>query len=151
TALNSNIMIAPNYWVDYKTGNDYFLSVQYAEHGQGAIHNLVDLKQIPLRAPRLAKPTTLDSVVKLVNVESPTEVDHYQIQRIVDIYVTPQAEDLARLREEVVNAIAGAHLPANIRVTLRGMVRSMDESFKSFAYGFGVSFVLLLLILVAQF
>ena len=26
TALNSNTMIAPNYWVDYKTGNDYFLT-----------------------------------------------------------------------------------------------------------------------------
>ncbi len=47
TALNSNIMIAPNYWVDYKTGNDYFLSVQYAEHGKPAIHNLVDLKTDP--------------------------------------------------------------------------------------------------------
>ncbi len=33
TALNSNSMIAPNYWVDYKTGNDYFLTVQYFEHG----------------------------------------------------------------------------------------------------------------------
>ena len=27
-------MIAPNYWVDYKTGNDYFLSVQYYEQGK---------------------------------------------------------------------------------------------------------------------
>ena len=89
TALNSNIMIAPNYWVDYKTGNDYFLSVQYAEHGKPAIHNLVDLKQIPLRAPNSKQPTTLDSVVKLVNLQSPTEVDHYQIQRVVDVYVTP--------------------------------------------------------------
>ncbi len=42
-------MIAPNYWVDYKTGNDYFLTVQYYEHGRPAIHNLTDLKQIPLR------------------------------------------------------------------------------------------------------
>ena len=33
TALNSNYMIAPNYWVDYKTGNDYYLTVQYFEHG----------------------------------------------------------------------------------------------------------------------
>ena len=78
TALNSNIMIAPNYWVDYETGNDYFLSVQYAEHGKGAIHNLVDLKEIPLRAPNLKQPTTLDSVVKLVNLQSPTEIDHYR-------------------------------------------------------------------------
>ena len=40
TALNSNTMIAPNYWVDHQTGNDYFLTVQYYEHGQPAIHNL---------------------------------------------------------------------------------------------------------------
>ncbi|HEX5242465.1 MAG TPA: efflux RND transporter permease subunit, partial [Tepidisphaeraceae bacterium] len=33
TALNSNTMIAPNYWVDHNTGNDYFLTVQYYEHG----------------------------------------------------------------------------------------------------------------------
>ena len=65
TALNSNTMIAPNYWVDYKTGNDYFLTVQYSEHGKAAIHDLVDLKQIPLRAPNLTQPTTLDSVVRL--------------------------------------------------------------------------------------
>ena len=49
TALNSNTMIAPNYWVDHQTGNDYFLTVQYYEHGQPAIHNFVDLTQIPLR------------------------------------------------------------------------------------------------------
>jgi HAE1 family hydrophobic/amphiphilic exporter-1 len=151
TALNSNIMIAPNYWVDYKTGNDYFLSVQYPEQGPGAIRTLVDLKQIALRAPNLKQPTTLDSVVKLVNLQSPTEVDHYQIQRIVDVYVTPKGEDLAQLRTAIVKTIADAKLPSNIRVTLRGMVNSMDESFKSFELGFGISFILLLLILVAQF
>src|ERR1700693_1879486 len=43
TALNSNGMIAPNYWVDYKTGNDYFLTVQYYEHGKPAIPNLTEL------------------------------------------------------------------------------------------------------------
>src|SRR5580693_6764340 len=151
TALNSNIMIAPNYWVDYKSGNDYFLTVQYYEHGQPAIHNVIDLRQIPLRAPNLTKPTTLDSVVKLETTQSPTEIDHYQIQRVVDLYVTPSGQDLARLRTGILKTIADAHLPANIRVTLRGMVNSMDESFKSFGLGFGISFILLFLILVAQF
>jgi HAE1 family hydrophobic/amphiphilic exporter-1 len=151
TALNSNIMIAPNYWVDYHSGNDYFLSVQYYEHGGAAIHNLVDLKQIPLRAPNLKLPTTLDNVVKLVNVQSPTEIDHYKIQPIVDVYVTPVGEDLGRLRTGIVKTIADAKLPHNIRVTLRGMVNSMDQSFKSFGLGFGISFILLFLILVAQF
>jgi hydrophobic/amphiphilic exporter-1 (mainly G- bacteria), HAE1 family len=151
TALNSNVMIAPNYWVDYQTGNDYFLSVQYAEHGQNTIHSLVDLKQIPLRAPGLKMPTTLDSVVKLVNIESPTEIDHYQIQQVVDVYVTPKSEDLGKLTSEIQDTIRDAHLPDNIRVNLRGMVQGMNASFKSFALGFVVSFILLFLILVAQF
>ena len=49
TALNSNYMIAPNYWVDRKSGNDYYLTVQYFEKGPAAIRNLIDLGQIPLR------------------------------------------------------------------------------------------------------
>jgi HAE1 family hydrophobic/amphiphilic exporter-1 len=151
TALNSNTMIAPNYWVDYQTGNDYFLSVQYYEHGNPAIHNLVDLKQIPLRAPNLTQPTTLDSVVKVENVTSPTEIDHYQIQRVVDIYITPSGEDLGKITTAIRHTIADAHLPSNIRVTLRGMVEGMEASFKSFGIGFSLSFILLFLILIAQF
>ncbi|HYA17796.1 MAG TPA: efflux RND transporter permease subunit [Bryobacteraceae bacterium] len=151
TALNSNVMIAPNYWVDYQTGNDYFLSVQYAENGKTAIHNLVDLKQIPLRAPNLREPTTLDSVVQLEKLQSPTEIDHYQIQRVVDVYVTPKGEDLGKLTSAIQQTIKDAHLPSNIRVNLRGMVQGMNESFISFGMGFGISFILLFLILVAQF
>ena len=51
TALNSNYMIAPNYWVDRKSGNDYYLTVQYFEHGDAAIHDMAELGQIPLRDP----------------------------------------------------------------------------------------------------
>ena len=47
TALNSNLMIAPNYWVDRKTGNDYFLTVQYFENGSPAIHDFMDIMNIP--------------------------------------------------------------------------------------------------------
>jgi multidrug efflux pump subunit AcrB len=151
TALNSNTMIAPNFWVDYKTGNDYFLSVQYYEQGKSSIHDFVDLKQIPLRAPNLKEPTTLDSVVKMETAQSPTEIDHYQIQRIVDLYVTPQGEDLGKLTAAIRQTIADAKLPGNMRVELRGMVKGMEESFRKFAFGFGLSFVLLFLILVAQF
>jgi multidrug efflux pump subunit AcrB len=151
TALNSNTMIAPNYWVDYQSGNDYFLSVQYAEHGKAAIHNLLDLKSIPLRAPGLKEPTTLDSVVNLEYLQSPTEIDHYQIQRVVDIYVTPSGEDLGNLTTAIQKTIADARLSSNIRVNLRGMVDGMNASFKSFGQGFIISFVLLILILIAQF
>ena len=178
TALNSNYQIAPNYWVDRQSGNDYYLTVQYFEKGPAAIHNLADLGQIPLRDPlsggmncgpsaestQLAngqpswacsggsRPTTvLNNMVAVNQVQTPTEVDHYQIQRAVDIYVTPSGEDLARVTSAIRDILAKANVPGNVRVTLRGLVEGMEASFKSFAFGFLISFVLLFLILTAQF
>jgi len=151
TALNSNAMIAPNYWSDRQTGNNYFLTVQYYENGGAAIHTPLDLKNIPLRAPNLKQPTTLDTVVKLVNLQSPTQVDHYQIQRTADVYVTTKSEDLGRVTTAIENLVATIPHPASMRVNLRGMVLGMQQSFRSFAIGLSLSFVLLYLILVAQF
>ncbi|HWW13723.1 MAG TPA: efflux RND transporter permease subunit [Candidatus Dormibacteraeota bacterium] len=178
TALNSNYMIAPNYWVDRKSGNAYYLTVQLFEHGDGSIHNMADLGQLPLRDPGngtgmacgpsgpaqpgtghsswaclgQGRPTTvLKNVVNVKQILTPTEVDHYQIQRAVDIYVTPNAEDLGKVTGAVRDILAKTNLPGNVRVNLRGMVQGMDASFKSFALGFLISFVLLFLILTAQF
>lgn len=173
TALNSNYMIAPNYWVDRKSGNDYYLTVQFFEKGQGAIHDMTDLGQIPLRNPSEAgdlncgpgssagkstwscgtgRPTTvLNNVVSVKQVQTPTEVDHYQIQRVVDIYVTPAGEDLQRVTSSIRNILGKTKIPSNVRVNLRGMVEGMEASFKSFAFGFLISFLLLYLILTAQF
>ncbi|HVW10239.1 MAG TPA: efflux RND transporter permease subunit [Bryobacteraceae bacterium] len=151
TALNSNSMIAPNYWSDKKTGNNYFLTVQYYENGPAAIHTPLDLKNIPLRAPNLKEPTTLDTVVKLVNLQSPTEVDHYQIQRTADVYVTTKTEDLNRVTNAIQHLVDTIPHDPSIRVNLRGMVLGMQQSFRSFAIGLTLSAVLLYLILVAQF
>jgi len=151
TALNSNSMIAPNYWVDHKTGNDYFLTVQYFENGRAAIHNFTDLTNIPIHAPKLKEPTTLDAVVKLEQVQTPTEVDHYQIQRVTDVYVTPSGEDLGKVSDEISKTISTLNAPENVRINLRGMVQGMNASFRSFAIGLSMSVVLLYLILVAQF
>ena len=151
TALNSNTMIAPNYWVDHQTGNDYFLTVQYYENGHSAIQNLVDLKGIPLRAPGLKDPTTLDSVIRLQPLLTPTEISHYQIQRNIDVYVSPSGEDLGRVANEIHRLLNGWRLPSGVRVDLRGMVEGMEASFSSFGNGLLLSVILLYLILVAQF
>ena len=152
TALDSDLMIAPNYWLDRKTGNDYFLTVQYYEHGHAAIHDFVDLRNIPLRGANNSQPTTLDSVAKLTKLTTPTEVDHYQIQRVIDIYVNPAGEDLGKVAGQVNRLIAGTKLPPGVRIDLRGMVQSMMQSFKSFAIGLSDSpWYCCILILVAQF
>jgi multidrug efflux pump subunit AcrB len=99
----------------------------------------------------LKQPTTLDAVVNLENVQTPTEVDHYQIQRVTDVYVTPASEDLGKVADGVRATVGQMKLPENVRVNLRGMVQGMQQSFRSFAIGLSLSVILLYLILVAQF
>ncbi len=148
TALTSNQMIAPSYWVDPKSGNDYMLTVQYPENH---IRNLLDLRAMPLRGDRIQKPTMLDAVTSVTPLKSPTEIDHYQIRRVVDIYVNPSGEDLGRVANGVRQALADTKLPQGVKSDLRGMVQGMESSFKSFGAGLLLALVLLYLILVAQF
>jgi HAE1 family hydrophobic/amphiphilic exporter-1 len=148
TALTSNGMIAPNYWIDPKSGNPYMLTVQYPEN---QVKTVGDLKQIPLRGAKSTEATYLDSVVKVSTVPSPTEVDHYQLFRVVDVYVSPRTEDLGAVTKGVEEIITQTKLPEGVRVTLRGSVQGMRQSFKSFGMGLILSVVLVYLVLVAQF
>ncbi len=171
TSLSSDVMIAPSYWIDPKSGNPYFLSVQYPEN---LVRSIEDLGSMPLRSlnppgpaspmhrhsdfdsrsiqdPHDTAPTRLDSVVHFSHILAPTEVDHYQIQKTVDVYVAPKGEDLSRIYDGVQKIIGRTHLPENMKIAVRGSVQSMRESFHSFSIGIALSVVLVYLILVAQF
>lgn len=148
TSLTSNGMIAPNYWIDPVSGNPYMLTVQYPED---QVKTVMDLKQIPLRGMKSTQATFLDTVVKVKTIPSPTEVDHYQLFRVIDIYVAPKAEDLRGVTSQVEDIIKKTKLPEGVRVNLRGSVQGMRASFKSFGIGLILSVVLVYLILVAQF
>jgi multidrug efflux pump subunit AcrB len=148
TALTSNGMIAPSYWIDPDTGNNYLLTVQYPED---LVKNLADFGSMPLRAAKLRQPTRLDSVVRISHILAPTEVDHYQIRRTIDVYVAPSGEDLSGVYAGVQRIVARTALPPNMTIDVRGSVQAMRESFKSFAVGLILSVILVYLILVAQF
>jgi multidrug efflux pump subunit AcrB len=148
TALTSNQMIAPSFWIDPKTGNDYMLTVQYPE---GQVKTLSDLKAIPLRSTNSTESTRLDMISSVHRIKSPTEVDHYQLRRTIDVYVRPLNEDLGKIANSIDAIIGQTRVPEGLTVTLRGMVQGMRSSFTSFTLGLGLAVILLFLILVAQF
>src|ERR1051326_5771333 len=98
TALTSDQMIAPSYWVDPKTGNDYLLTVQYFE---GQVKNMPDLNAIPIRSLNHSLPARLDAVSRIRHIHAPTEVDHYQLRRVMDVYVATSGEDLGNVLKAV--------------------------------------------------
>jgi multidrug efflux pump subunit AcrB len=148
TSLTSNQMIAPNLWIDPRNGNNYFLTVQYPE---AQITSLQDLRSIPLHAESAGAPTRLDMIATVDRTQAPTEVDHYQIRRKLDVYARPSSENLGAAADYVEDAIRRIEIPYTVKVAVRGSAEAMRASFKSFAFGLGLSVVLLFLILVAQF
>jgi hydrophobic/amphiphilic exporter-1 (mainly G- bacteria), HAE1 family len=148
TSLTSDVMIAPSYWVDARNGNNYFVTVQYPEN---RVHSIEDLDSMPLHAPNMKFPTYLNQVAEIQPILSPTEIDHYQLERIIDLYVAPRGEDLGKPDKEVSKIITRTQHPSAIRVDVRGLVTTMQSSFQSFGIGLLLSVLLVYIVLVAQF
>jgi multidrug efflux pump subunit AcrB len=175
TALTSDGMVGPSYWIDPKSGNNYMVTVQYANRW---IQNMSmqDFESIPLRGIRPAgysplqdalqasdaNPdqwigshstgyTPLSSVASIHLINTPTEVDHYQIRRVIDVYVATKSEALGKTGKNILNLIANTPTDRNTRITLRGAVVNMNEAFRDFGIGLIIAVVLVYLVLMAQF
>lgn len=150
TALTSNGVIAPSYWIDPKTGNNYMLTVQYSNPQIGHM-NMEELGDIPLRGKNSEGYTPLRSVAFMKRINTPTEVDHYQLRRVIDVYVLPKTEALNSVSKQVNRLIKDVPTANGIRVLMHGAVQSMDSSFLRFGLGIILAVVLVYLILMAQF
>jgi multidrug efflux pump subunit AcrB len=175
TAMTSDGMVAPSYWIDPKSGNNYMVTVQYANH---VIDNMSmeDFENIPLRGvhPEGYSPmqdahesgaqsrefwkgdhnagyTPLSSVANIQLINTPTEVDHYQIRRVIDIYVATKTEALQKIGKEINQLVADTKTDKNTVLNVRGAVVSMNQSFLEFGIGLILSVLMVYLILMAQF
>jgi multidrug efflux pump subunit AcrB len=137
TAMTSDGMVAPSYWIDPKSGNNYMVTVQYANR---YLNNMTmeDFESIPLRGVRPAGSnpmqgaseassqsrefsngdhtagyTPLNSVADIKLINTPTEVDHYQIRRVIDIYVSTKTEALQKVGGEIDKLLASTKTDKN--------------------------------------
>ncbi len=148
TALMSNGLIAPTFWADPKSGNDYYLTVQYPDHH---VKDFEMLRAIPIRGPGMEKSVRLDAVATLEPMLGPTEITHYQIRRIINLFVAPETEDVGLAMKGIERILAETKVPEGAKIDLRGSVGNMNASFKTFGLGLILAVVLVYLILVAQF
>ncbi len=150
TALTSDSVVSPSFWIDPKSGNNYLLSVQYSERQIGHM-NMEELEDIPLRGTGAKASTPLRSVAFLRQIDTPTEVDHYQLRRVIDVYVQPRAESLTAVDTQVRRFMAEVPTAHGMRTTLHGASISMTTAFERFGLGLILAVALVYLILMAQF
>jgi multidrug efflux pump subunit AcrB len=175
TALTSDGMVAPSYWIDPKSGNNYMVTVQYANSWIDNM-SMEDMKNIPLRGVRpagyspmqaggQADPSSsqtpgndnsagyvpLGAVADIQQINTPTEVDHNQIRRVIDIYVATKGEALQGVGAQIDRLLADTKHDKNTVIDVRGAVASMNQAFHDFGVGLIIAILLVYLILMAQF
>jgi multidrug efflux pump subunit AcrB len=173
TAMTSDGMVAPSYWIDPRSGNSYMVTVQYANRWINNM-SLEDLKDIPLRAAHqsgytpmqeariasfrdsqqanlAAGYTPLSSVADIHMINTPTEVDHYQIRRVIDIFVATRTEALQGVGAGISKLLANTTTDRNTVIHVRGAVVNMNQSFSEFGLGLVIAVLMVYLVLMAQF
>jgi len=175
TAMTSDGMVAPSYWIDPATGNNYMVTVQYANRWIDNM-SMEDFRNIPLRGVRpagyspgeegeQADPITneafkgdhrsgyvpLGEVADMRQINTPTEVDHMQIRRVIDVYVSTRTEALQSVGARIDGLLAATPHDRNTVLHVRGAVVNMNEAFSNFGIGLIIAIALVYLILMAQF
>ena len=104
-----------------------------------------------MNGDHIAGYTPLNSVADIKLINTPTEVDHYQIRRVIDIYVSTRTEALQKVGGDIDKLLANTKTDKNTVLKVRGAVVSMNRSFLEFGLGLVVAVLLVYLILMAQF
>jgi multidrug efflux pump subunit AcrB len=111
-AMNSSISINRNFWVDTKTGNQYFVAVQYPEYPS---MNINDLLNIEARGANQKTPVKLSEVASFERRDGAVEINHDSQQRVYNVQVNLEARDIGHVAAEIEDALKSLKTPAGLR------------------------------------
>ncbi len=148
-ATSSSRFVVPNYWPDPKTGIGYQVQVEIPYQ---IMDSIAQIETVPIQRAGLDRQLLLRDVATVSEGTMPGEYDRYNMKRSVNLTANIAGEDLGRVAARVRRAIerAGAP-PRGATVEIRGQIRPMDEILEGLAIGLGMSIVVILLLLTANF
>ncbi|HKV55911.1 MAG TPA: efflux RND transporter permease subunit [Candidatus Binataceae bacterium] len=154
TSLATNTLLAPNYWLDPSNGVNYSVLEQVPQH---LVDSVQALGRTPL-SPNVIDGTTSPSPQLLSNIATiregvePAVVNHYDVQRVIDVDCNVEGRDLGGSSAAVQRAIDRlGQLAPGMRINIRGQSQAMHESFSALELGLVLAIVLVYLLMVANF
>lgn len=159
TAFNSSVSFAKSFWIDERNGNHYWIGAQYPE---AAFEDLETLKNVPITSGKQNQAILLRDVVEFERATAPSEVNHYNINRVIDVFASVEGRDLGSMAADVEKKLQEIEaekddkgnakwVPKGYAILRRGEVQSMKRSFGSLGFGLVLAAVLVYLVMVVQF
>lgn len=91
-AMNSSVSINRNFWIDMKSGNQYFVAVQYPDTGtEGQIDSILN---VPATSHNQNTGVTLGSLVSIRRSTGAVEINHTSLYRTYDVQVNTENRDI---------------------------------------------------------
>jgi multidrug efflux pump subunit AcrB len=96
-------------------------------------------------------PVLLRDLVDVVRKVGPETVDHFNLQRTMDVLVSVPGNDLGRIAGQIEQAVAKLEIPKDVVLTFKGEVDSMRAAMSGFAGTLPLAMVLIYLVMVGLF
>ncbi len=167
-SLSSSILVSPSFYLNPSNNVNYFVAVRIPP---SVIDSIESLNSIPMTPPLssadfvtpggVPAPTTIPTIPAqtLANVATITHrvsyenIDHYTVQRVINVDANVEGRDLGSVASEIQQKISElGKLPPGTRIALRGQFEVMEHSFKSLGMGLilAILFVYLLMVVLFQ-
>ena len=152
-SLSGSFQTAPNFWLNPKNGATYQVAVQAPQYH---MTSLQDLMNVPVNrnASGMQDPAqVLSNLVQLSPVVRPAVVNHYNVQPVIDVYVSNQGRDLGGVARDIMKILEPFRhqLPRGTFLTVRGQVTTMKSSFFGLGVGLAMAIVLVYFLIVVNF
>jgi len=163
-SLSSSGLVAPSYFLNPHNNVNYTVVVktplpQLASVDQvmatpitnGAPVASVSGTPSPAAVPE-APTQMLSGIADLRPGGSPEQINHYTVQRVIDVGANVEGRDLGAVATDIQKRIDGlGKLPPGMRITLRGQNQVMNQSFRMLGLGLILAALLVYCLMVILF
>jgi CzcA family heavy metal efflux pump len=153
TSLSTNTLLQPNFWLNPRNGVNYSVLAQTPQHAMDSIEALGNTPLGAGSSDGTTKPVQfLSNVATVTQGVEPAVVNHYTVQRVIDVNTGVAGRDLGSSSSAVQRAINRlGKLPPGMRIAIRGQSQAMRQSFASLGLGIVLAIILVYLLMVANY
>jgi multidrug efflux pump subunit AcrB len=150
TSLSGSDQNLLSFWIDPVTGTQYPV---VAQTPQFRLATLTDLTTTPVTGPASSTRQMLANVASFHRSMTPAVVSHYDATPVIDIYGAADGADLGYISAQINKLVADSKhsLVRGSKVTVRGQIKTMSDSFVGLLIGLGGAVILVYLLIVVNF
>jgi multidrug efflux pump subunit AcrB len=150
TSLSGSGQTLLSYWIDPKTGTQYPV---VAQTPQFRLATLTDLTTTPITSGGGSTSQMLANLADFHRSTTPAVVSHYDATPVIDIFGSADGADLGYISAQINKLVAETKhsLARGSKVTVRGQIKTMGDSFVGLLVGLAGAIILVYLLIVVNF